>query len=181
MFVHSVARVWAFCVMISCNENGRIDRLGACVRIELFLLKILVSSNTRNVLVKLIECMIIPECVGQIRQVYIFQKRFQNTSFNFQVMKPHLYTSKMGLLCWLFCKRLCRQTLGVYLSARGHGFKSMTPKGLHDCLILNVSCLSFHCKYPICHHLIDVHLYKFFTCLNINKNISEPCKGLNLR
>ena len=26
-----------------------------------------------------------------------------------------------------------------------------------------------HCKYPIYHHLIDVHLYKFFTCLDINK------------
>ena len=43
-----------------------------------------------------------------------------------------------------------------------------------DCMILY--CVEFcsdyvfviHCKYLICHHLIDVHLYKFFTCLDIN-------------
>ena len=35
--------------------------------------------------------------------------------------------------------------------------------------ILTVMCVFvIHCKYPICHHLIDVHLYKFFTCLGIN-------------
>ena len=28
----------------------------------------------------------------------------------------------------------------------------------------------------ICHHLIDVHLYKFFTCLDINKT----CLNQNL-
>ena len=28
---------------------------------------------------------------------------------------------------------------------------------------------SIHCKYSISHRLIDVHLYKFFTCLDINK------------
>ena len=69
----------SICVMICCNENDRTCRLCAFVGIGLFLLKVFVSSNTRNV--KLIECMIIPECVGQIRQVYIFQKRVQNTSF----------------------------------------------------------------------------------------------------
>ena len=30
-------------------------------------------------------------------------------------------------------------------------------------------CLSFIVNIPICHHLIHVHLYKFFTCLDINK------------
>ena len=30
-------------------------------------------------------------------------------------------------------------------------------------------CFVIRCKYLICHHLIDVHLYKFFTCLDINK------------
>ena len=28
--------------------------------------------------------------------------------------------------------------------------------------------LNIHCKYPICYHLIDVYLYKFFTCLDIS-------------
>ena len=28
---------------------------------------------------------------------------------------------------------------------------------------------TIHCKYSISHLLIDVHLYKFFTCLDINK------------
>ena len=28
---------------------------------------------------------------------------------------------------------------------------------------------SIHCKYSISHLLIDVHLYKFFTCSDINK------------
>ena len=30
-------------------------------------------------------------------------------------------------------------------------------------------CFVIRCKYLICHDLIDVHLYKFFTCLDINK------------
>ena len=54
---------------------------------------------------------------------------------------------------------------------------SKTLEGLiHDFMILK--CVEFvfwlcvfviHCKYPICHHLIDVHLYKYFTCLGITK------------
>ena len=36
------------------------------------------------------------------------------------------------------------------------------PKKLLLCVF------SIHCQYPFC-HLIDVHLYKFFTCLDINK------------
>ena len=28
-----------------------------------------------------------------------------------------------------------------------------------------------HCKCSICHHFIGVHLYKFFTCLDINKHV----------
>ena len=36
-----------------------------------------------------------------------------------------------------------------------------------------------HCKYPICHHLIDVHLYKFFTCLDINKICLNHCDIAN--
>ena len=46
---------------------------------------------------------------------------------------------------------------------------SMIPKDLRDCL-KSVMCLfTIHCKYSISHLLIDVHLYKFFTCLDINK------------
>ena len=43
---------------------------------------------------------------------------------------------------------------------------------LHDSVcrvhVLTV-CFVIRSKYLICHHLIDVHLYKFFTCLDINK------------
>ena len=49
----------------------------------------------------------------------------------------------------------------------------MIPKDLRDCLasvMLVSDCVFFiHCKYSISHLLIDVHLYKFFTCLDINK------------
>ena len=30
-------------------------------------------------------------------------------------------------------------------------------------------CVFIIIVYPICHHLIDVHLHKFFTCLDINR------------
>ena len=44
---------------------------------------------------------------------------------------------------------------------------------LHDSVLCRVHaltvCFVIRCKYLICHHLIDVHLYKFFTCLDINK------------
>ena len=30
-------------------------------------------------------------------------------------------------------------------------------------------CLSFIVNIPFCDHLIDIHLYKFFTCLGVNK------------
>ena len=44
---------------------------------------------------------------------------------------------------------------------------------MHDFVLCRVHVLTvgfvIRCKYLICHHLIDVHLYKFFTCLDINK------------
>ena len=44
---------------------------------------------------------------------------------------------------------------------------------LHDSVLCRVHvltvCFVIRCKYLTCHHLIDVHLYKFFTCLDINK------------
>ena len=36
-------------------------------------------------------------------------------------------------------------------------------------LVFWLCMFTIHCKYPNCHLLIDVHLYKFFTCLDINK------------
>ena len=50
----------------------------------------------------------------------------------------------------------------------------MIPKDLNDCLesvmlVFWLCVFTIHCKYSICHFLIDVHLYKFFTCLDINK------------
>ena len=30
-------------------------------------------------------------------------------------------------------------------------------------------CSSFIVNFSFCHHLIDIHLYKFFTCLGVNK------------
>ena len=52
----------------------------------------------------------------------------------------------------------------------------MIPKDLRDCLasvmlaFLTVCVHTIHCKYSISHLLIiDVHLYKFFTCLDINE------------
>ena len=35
-------------------------------------------------------------------------------------------------------------------------------------------CSPFIIEYPICKHLIDAHLYRFFTCLDINKNMLKP-------
>ena len=35
---------------------------------------------------------------------------------------------------------------------------------LYDCV-----CSSFIVNFSFCHHLIDIHLYKFFTCLGVNK------------
>ena len=50
----------------------------------------------------------------------------------------------------------------------------MIPKDLRDCLasvmlVFWLCVFTIHCKYSISHLLIDVHLYKFFTCLDINK------------
>ena len=50
---------------------------------------------------------------------------------------------------------------------------SKIPKDLRDCLesvmlVFWLCVFTIHCKYSICHLLIDVHLYKFFTCLDIN-------------
>ena len=30
-------------------------------------------------------------------------------------------------------------------------------------------CSLFIVNFSFCHHLIDIHLYKFFTCLGVNK------------
>ena len=55
----------------------------------------------------------------------------------------------------------------LHLRTLKHLGLSKTLKGsIRDCMILY--CV-IRCKYLICHHLIDVHLYKFFTCLDINK------------
>ena len=47
-------------------------------------------------------------------------------------------------------------------------------KDLRDCLasvmlVFWLCVFTMHCKYSISHLHIDVHLYKFFTCLDINK------------
>ena len=36
-------------------------------------------------------------------------------------------------------------------------------------LLVWLCVFTIYCRYPICYLLIDVHLYKFFTCLDINK------------
>ena len=51
----------------------------------------------------------------------------------------------------------------------------MIPKDLRDCLasvmlVFWLCVFTINCKYSIS-HLIDVHLYKFFTCLDIHKNM----------
>ena len=55
-----------------------------------------------------------------------------------------------------------------------HSDLSMIPKDLRDCLasvmlVFWLCVFTIHCKYSISHLLIDVHLYKLFTCLDINK------------
>ena len=50
----------------------------------------------------------------------------------------------------------------------------MILKDLSDCLasvmlVFGLCVFTIHCEYSISHLLIDVHLYKFFTCLDINK------------
>ena len=55
-----------------------------------------------------------------------------------------------------------------------HSDSSMIQKDLHDCLecvmlAFGLCVFTIHCKYPVCHLLIDVHLYKFFTCFDIKK------------
>ena len=64
-----------------------------------------------------------------------------------------------------------------------HSNSSMIPNDLHDCLesiilVFWLRVFTIHCKYSIkfC-HLIDVHLYKFFTCLDINKICLNHLKG----
>ena len=32
-----------------------------------------------------------------------------------------------------------------------------------------IVCSSFIVNFSFCHHLIDIHLYKFFSCLGVNK------------
>ena len=43
---------------------------------------------------------------------------------------------------------------------------------LYDCV-----CSSFIVNFSFCHHLIDIHLYKFFTCLGVNKICLNHMQG----